>query len=234
MWILASLSVVVGGLAISSIIFRSVNVGAALRPGAAPVEDLFLVMPFLWIALVAGFGYLAYREIRSTKRGYTYKLSTLLLGTLLASCVLGIAFFSVGAGFALDRFAARHVPFHTDLERIQRDRWEHPQDGFLVGVVGTTTEAGMMLLDPGNIEWQVTFAETLKDQKIQELTKGERVGIRGMLIDVEARTFLACDIRSLELEGRGPLRFPPPPGIGIERKTLLERSNGCEDVRPLD
>ncbi|MBU2103817.1 hypothetical protein KKD95_02280 [Patescibacteria group bacterium] len=231
-WFLAALSVVVGGLAISSIIFRSVNAGAALRPGTPPLQEALLVMPFLWIILMVIFVYVAYREIRSTKRGYKYSLTALILGTLLASSVLGIVFYTAGAGFMLDRFAARHVPFHADLEGIQRERWQHPADGFLAGTVGAQTETGIRLMDSENQEWQVTFSDTIPEKRLQ-LTEGERVGLRGTLIDAQARTFLACDVRSLEFEGRG-LQPPRPPQMRIERKDLPPRSNRCEDVRPLN
>lgn len=229
MWALAGLSIVIGGLAISSVIFRLVNAGPALRPGAPPPGEVLLVIPFLWLITIAVFGFLAYSEIRSTNRGYRYELSTLMLGTMLASCVLGIAFYTAGAGFVLDRFAARHLPFHADLERIQRDRWLKPEDGFLVGMVREETEESMLLTDPHNITWTITFAHTVPDEEFSRIEEGERVGIRGEIIDSEAHTFRACDIRSLEFEGRG---LPPPPPH--ERKVPPLRTNGCEDVRPLD
>lgn len=239
MWVLASLSIVIGALAVSSIIFRAVNAGAALRPGTPPVSEVLLVVPFLWIILLVAFGYLAYREIRSTRKGYKYEFSTLILGTLLASCVLGIVFYTTGAGFILDRAAARLLPFHADLERVQRDRWQKPEDGFLVGVITARTDNGITLTDPTNVIWNVSFAESLSTTSIASLAEEERIGIRGQLLNANEHTFLACSVRSLEFEGRGPVRrsSPPPyrPGITTdERNNPPQRSNGCEDVRPLD
>jgi hypothetical protein len=233
MWSLAGLSILIGGLAISSTIFRVANAPAALRPGVPPISELLLVMPFLWLIVLGGFGYLAYREIRSTRKGYKYEFTTLMLGTLLASFVFGILFYVTGMGFLLDRFAARHVPFHPDLERVQQDRWLNPRDGFLVGVIEDTSENGIEVTDPGNVVWQVSFAESVSDEQIAVLSQGERIGIRGVLLDVETHMFLACAIRSLEFEGRGSV--PPPERLFArgERNTPPPRSTECEGVRPL-
>ncbi|MEK7079891.1 MAG: hypothetical protein AAB883_00540 [Patescibacteria group bacterium] len=231
MWLLAFLSIVLGALAISSFIFRAVNTGPALRPGLPPIPEILLAVPFLWIICIAVFGYLAYREVRSTRRGYRYELTTLLLATILASGALGIVFYATGVGFMLDRAAAHYLPFHTDLERVQRDRWLAPREGFLVGAVRLQEDEDTYILqDPEDIEWTITFATTIPDEKLDRLEEGQRIGVEGEILDIEAHTFLACDIRSLEFEGRG---FVPPHTPG-ERKNLPPRTNGCEDVRPLD
>lgn len=238
MWALAGASIVVGALALSSTMFRAINAGITLRPGSVPpVATMLHVVPFLWIILITAFGYLAYREIRSTRRGYTYEFSTLILGTILASCALGIVFYITGAGFVLDKTAARYLSFHTDLERVQRDRWLQPEQGFLVGAVRERTAEGVTLTDPAQVTWSVSFAETISQESIAALTEGQRVGVRGQLLNANEHTFLACDIRSLEFEGRGPLhRLPPPPfrpHAQDERNIPAPRSNECEDVRPL-
>lgn len=230
-WFLAILSIVLGALATASIMFRLVNAGPALRPGNPPISEVILIIPFIWIVCVGIFGYLAYREIRSTRRGYRYEFSVVLLGLVLASLALGLVFYSAGTGFSLDRIAAQYLPFHTDLERIQRDRWMHPEDGFLVGVIREETAEGLILTDPENIEWTVFLSSTISEQKLQNLAEGQRIGVRGNSIDIQTHTFLACDIRSLEFEGRGFQRPMTPKG---ERKVLPPRTNGCEDVRPLD
>lgn len=239
MWALAGASIVVGALALSSTMFRAVNTGVALRPGGVPPVAVMLhLIPFLWIALITVFGYLAYREIRSTRKGYTYEFSTLILGTVLASFALGIVFYVTGVGFVLDHAAGRYLAFHTDLERVQRDLWQQPEQGFLVGTVRERTGGGVTLTDPAQVTWSVSFAETVSKESIAALTEGQRVGVRGQLLNADEHTFLACDIRSLEFEGRGPMRrmLPPPyrPHAQDERNTSQERSNECEDVRPLD
>ncbi|MBU0750304.1 hypothetical protein KKH15_02185 [Patescibacteria group bacterium] len=230
MWSLASASIVVGGLAISSILFRTMNAGMVMRPGIPPLPTVVALIPFLWIVLVTVFGYFAYKEIRATPKGYKYEWHTLLISVLLASCVFGIAFYVTGAGFMLDRFAGKYVPFHPGLEQIQHDRWLQPERGFLEGVLGEDTETGIRITDSDDVMWEVLLAESLAEERLELLEKGQRVGIRGRLLDADAHTFVACDIRSLEFEGRGMQMTPPMRG---ERKLPPPRTTTCEDVRPL-
>ena len=228
MWGLATVSIIIGGLAISSMLFRVVNVPAVIRPGMPPLPEVILLMPFIWILLFGLFGYLAYKEIRSTKKGYTYELSTLILSMLLASIVFGLVFYASGAGFLLDRAASRALPFHPDLEQLQRDHWLHPREGFLVGEVDSISNQSLQLRDPFEEVWTVEFASSVSTEQRSFIQAGERVGVRGEVVNEAERIFRACDIRSLEFEGRG---MPPPPG---ERKPIMTRSTECEDVRPLN
>lgn len=227
MWVLASFSVIVGSLAVSSIIFRVVNISQVLPPGMNNLELPLLVrlMPFLWIALLLLFSFLALREIRATKRGYRYELPVLLLSLLLSSCVLGIMFYASGTGFVLDRFAARHLPFHPDLEEVQRERWMSPKTGFLVGSIESVGTSSFMLRTSKDETWTILLASTTRPD---DLDNDSRTGVRGHIINFASRIFLACDIRSLEFEG---IR-PSPPSIQGGRNHPAMRSSNCEDVRP--
>lgn len=231
-WALAGAAIFVGALAVASVIFRAVNTGAVIRPGMSPFRLVFLAVPILWALLVGAFGYVAYREIRSTRKGYKYEFSTVLLGTLLASTVLGIAFYVSGAGFVLDRLAVRNLPFKADLEHLQQERWFQPESGFLIGTVRADAGAAVQVTDPEDVVWAVQFTDAVSEKKIESLEEGERVGLRGRALNTKELTFLACDIRSLEFDGRGPLFMRQHAkrmhALG-ERKMPPERSTECED-----
>ncbi len=232
MWLLAALSVTVGSLAVSSIIFRLVNIPRVLPPGVGTLELPLIVrlMPFLWIALMLLFSYLAFREIRATKRGYRYELSTLVLGLLLASTVLGVAFYATGVGARLDLFTARHAPFVAQLEHEQREQWMRPERGFLVGIITSTSTDHFVIVDPKRTQWTVLIENDLDMRSIQSAM---RVGVRGEIVDGEEYTFRACDIRSLEFSGDRGAAFPHLERLQDERKKPLPRSSKCGDVRPL-
>lgn len=236
MWLLAAVSIVVGALAVGSILFRAANVGMALGPGGPRVGSLVRLVPVVWVALVAGFGYLAYREVRATRKGYKYELSTILLTMVLTSMVLGVTFYVTGAGFRLDRLAGRYVPFHTPLERIQEDGWLRPEHGFLVGVISEEAEEGdALLVDPAGVLWQVTFAPAVSEAEIAALAEGERVGMRGKTLDATLHRFIACEVRSLEFAGRGMMGLAERRMLSMgERKLMALRTTECEDVRPRD
>lgn len=228
MWLLAALSVLVGSLAVSSIVFRVVNISRVLPPGMESLQLPLIVrlMPFLWIVLLLLFSFLAFREIRATKRGYRYELSALVLSLLLASMVLGVAFYAAGVGAHLDLLAGRHAPFLAGLEREQRAQWMRPEHGFLVGVVASTSPHQLTLIDPQAVRWTVLIED---DPAVASIVSGVRVGVRGEIVNSEEHTFRACDIRSLEFSGE---RGAPFPRIEGERKAGMPRSNKCGDVRP--
>lgn len=231
MWLLAVLSIIVGSLAVSSSIFRIVNIPRVLPPGMESLHLPLIVglMPFLWIALVLLFSFLAFREIRATKRGYRYELSTLVLGLLLASVVMGIMFYATGVGARLDLFTARHAPFLAGLEHEQRTQWMHPEQGFLVGMVASTSPGQFILIDPKETRWIVLIED---DIEMNSLVDGVRVGVRGEMVLGQDHTFRACDIRSLEFSGERGAPFPGFGHMGSARKVDTPRSTGCGDVRP--
>lgn len=228
LWILAALSVVVGGLSVASIIFRVANIPRVLPPGLTelPVPVIAKLMPVLWILLLGLFSFLAYREIRATKRGYKFELHTLLLALLLASCVFGIAFYATGVGARLDHFAGSHVPFVSRLDDTQKERWMRPERGFLIGTVTERSTDSFMLVDPEHRIWTVQIGSTTDTEEIQVAM---RVGVRGAVSTSASTTFAACDIRSLEFTGEKQAPFP----LVIERKKSQMRSSKCGDVRPL-
>ncbi len=229
LWLLAVLSVLVGGLAVSSIIFRAVNLPGAYPAGGLPLPLFAHLLPFVWILLLVFFSYLALREIRATKRGYRYELPVLVLSLLLTSCVLGIAFYASGIGAHLDRLAVRHTPFMAGIEDAQAVRWQHPENGFLMGVVSSKTETEFIVTDPKNRAWTVLIGP---DTFTEIFDEDERVGVRGTIIDSTLRTFEACEVRTLEFSGDKRPPFPRFANDRGERKTPVTRSTSCGDVRP--
>lgn len=230
MWVLAALSVIVGGLAVSSIIFRLVNIPRVLPPGLELQLPLMVrLIPFLWIVLLAIFSLLAYREIRATKRGYRYELPALVLGLLVASLIFGIGFYATGVGARLDLFTGRHMPFLAQLEHEQREQWMRPERGFLVGTVTSTSDEMFVLIDPKHISWTVLIEDNVSTTSIEKFM---RVGVRGEIIKGEGHTFRACDIRSLEFSGEKESPFPHLERLEGERKVRMPRSNTCGDVQP--
>jgi len=231
LWLLAVLSVLVGGLSVSSIIFRAVNIPGVFPGVGAPLPlPLFAhLLPFVWILLLILFSYLAIREIRATKRGYRYEYSVLLLGLLLTSCVLGIGFYASGVGARLDMLAVRHTPFMADIREAQAVRWLRPDNGLLMGIVSNKTDDGFMITDPKDVVWTVT---TALDATTEAFEEDELVGVRGTTTDETLHTFEACDVRTLEFSGDKRPPFPPFHDSKKERKTPGTRTNSCGDVRP--
>ncbi|MEK7585173.1 MAG: hypothetical protein AAB455_01480 [Patescibacteria group bacterium] len=206
MWSLAAAALIFGALACSTIIFRLHNLGRIFPPRASQLEDFYdflTAAPLLWFATFIIFGYLAYREVRQTKRGYKYELSTLLLTMVVASGVLGAIFYNLGSGYLIDRLAADHLPFQRGVEMLQRERWFNPEHGFLMGEVAEKREKDFLLSDPRGNVWFVTYATTTAAGEKELVVVARRVGLLGRILNEQTRTFEVEQIRPIEVRGQG-------------------------------
>ena len=232
LWMLAAFSLIAGALSVSSIIFRIANLPAVLPPGVSLALPLVVrLMPFVWILLFSVFGYLAYQEIRATRKGYRYEFSTILLTLLLASVVLGFGFYATGMGARLDGYAARHVPFVGKLDEEQRTRWMRPEHGFLIGQIVDRDDTMLFVEDPNHVTWRVLLNQEIATSS---LSTHMRVGIRGVIASTTEFIFKACDLRSLEFSGERKPPFPRFVPYEPERKPDHARTTECEGVRPLE
>ncbi len=242
LWCMALLSLFLGALAVATIIFRISNFLHLLPPPDETFSyELIEMLPFLWFLVLGLFGYVAYREFRHTRGGYKYELSTVLLGMVVVSGMLGFALYSAGTGYVLDRFAGRFVPFQPDVEHLQRERWLRPEHGLLVGEVVEELVEGFILRDLEGEEWRVIFGHTLPELPDEVLNGSLRVGVRGVVSEEDEHAFIACHYRILELAGRGVFAPAPPTHRPFasstephERNSTATRTTKCEDVRPLD
>ena len=248
LWGCALVTLVLGGLVMSSLIFRLTNFSRVFVPGVLEIREevshIFFLLPLLWVIALVVFGYIAYQEIRSTKEGYKYELSTVLLMLVLLSGILGAIFYRVGSGYVLDHVAARFVPFHHDVEMLQKETWFRPEEGFLVGEVKEVKEESFLLEDPAMKLWNISYISGFPETEKVFVTTDAYVGVRGEMIDVGEGFFTACIIRPLDLRGTRPR--PPERGLvdpniitqertlQNERKNIEERIIECEGVRPLD
>ncbi len=246
LWSAAFLALLLGALAVSTIIFRINNFSRALPPPeegqrAHELYELFVMLPYVWLGILALFGYLAYREFRRTKQGYKYELSTVIVSLVVMSGILGTTLYVAGSGYAIDRGVGRLSPFPSDIESMQREHWLRPEQGLLVGAVSVLNEDGLILVDLKDQEWQVIIGDTLPQLPTDAADKGVRIGVRGTVRDADARIFVACHYRILELHGRGIfmpalriIREEIKPILHDERNASTTRTNECEGVRPLN
>ncbi len=242
MWSLAGTSILVGAVAVSTIIFRTHNIWRILPPRMSYHQVIFSeflnLVPLLWLVIFVSFGCLAYMEIRHTRQGYKYELSTLLLLMVVTSGALGIVLYVLGSGYMVDQVASKHLSFQPQIEMLQRRYWLNPDQGFLVGEVGTTTTETFTLVDPQGFIWSVSYASTTPTEDRGFVVTTQRVGLLGNVLDLENRMFEVCRVKPFEVRGRGVFLKHALPSMSVsiekldERKILIVRNNECEDVRP--
>gem|GEM_PF-1603515 len=238
LWSVAVAAVLLGAFSVSSIIFRLSNFHLLVHKNTSVfnnIETAWELVPLIWFVAFGLFAYLAYEEVRATKQGYKYKFSTLLLAMMVASVVLGFAFYSIGSGYVLDKMAARYVPFHPDVEMLGERAWERPQAGFIAGEIVEVSPESFILSGPDDSLWRVEYSEMLVKNDKDLVQVGRRIGVMGGVLE-ESEIFIACSVSPLEVRGKGRLS-PKPNSIKDElRKSVGERNNellrikDCKDV----
>lgn len=180
MWVGLVLSVLLGGLAVSILVFASLHGWYGLyelidmsRFGYVTLRISF-VWPVVWILTIL----LALYNARCTKRGYRFTLAQLSGGVLAASIGLGIILYWTGIGFTAERWLDKTMPMYSGQDTVEYAMWHQPSAGRIVGVAATTTAE---VVTVATIDGDVWVIETmwLMDDDDALLRSGTTVHIVG-------------------------------------------------------
>ncbi len=122
-WVLAILSVVIGGVAfgVADYVFFD-NDGINLSSlQDAPIHDIALSIPYLWLAVLGIFTYIAYKGFRKTRSGYRYTTVMVLCSSVVASVVLGMSLNAVDFGQSVHTYLLSHATFYDALIHSRED-----------------------------------------------------------------------------------------------------------------
>jgi hypothetical protein len=194
-WGLFVLSIFIGSLAVSAIIFMAANNDWDLhdRLDGNWVNFIFDTLPYFWLLLLAVFTFVAYYYLRHTRSGYRYSLFLIIGLTISASVFFGLLSFVAGFGEFLDQDLNENMPFYRSFTLNRAKMWIQPERGILAGTI-----KDFLGQDDFNLEdftsqvWLVKSGVAIKNQKVKFII-GENVKIVGEKIgELEFRAF---DIR---------------------------------------
>jgi hypothetical protein len=136
-WLLFGLSVIVGAMAVSAVIFMlTVNDWDIYEYlGRSLPEHILISMPYLWITVLLAFLALAFYNFKYTRRGYRYEIRLIIFGSIVLSLIFGLAFFLAGLGEQIHNIFMSQVPFYNNLIYDTRNIWDNPQKGLLAGQI---------------------------------------------------------------------------------------------------
>lgn len=195
-WLIFAFLVVLGGLAVSVIIFMLTDQDWAIyrHLNKSFVEYLLLSIPYFWFLLVSLFVAVAWFEFKNTKTGYKHSFIKIGFINILASVVLGLLFFYSGLGLKTDRIFADHIPLYQSMHPYRTENiWANPGDGFLVGeITSISGENTFFVLDPLQKEWLVDCS----DCDLEE-DRGVSVGmiVRTLGEKIDEANFKAFEVR---------------------------------------
>ncbi len=208
-WTVAVVSLVLGSLAFSLILYLLTNQDWNLRPTAGHhfLSWLLLSLPYAWIVFFLLFLAVIYFNFRQFKKGYKYPAYLVII----TACVTVVLFGSVAAGLGLHRrlhtLFVNSMPFYQTIFDARVNAWERPQAGFLAGQITAGLDDGFSLRDFRRQDWDVTMNSQTKLEDELELVVGEEVKIIGQ--EIGPSVFSAQEIRGWERDERpGPNAVP--------------------------
>ena len=175
------ISIVIGRLVASVAIFRIINNDwdIAGRLGHNPVTFGFKTMPFFWLIILAIFIFIAYYNFKHTKKGYKFQLPLTIAASIIASIVLGFAFFGAGIAKQMDEQALRRIPFYQSLNFDNRmEMWAQTDKGVLAGEITKITRGSIEIESLEGGRWTVNTI-AVPEHLLASLEEGMVVGVIG-------------------------------------------------------
>lgn len=195
-WFLWFISVVVGALAVAVSLFVVFHRQYALYEAT---HDNFLtfmvaVLPYVWIAAFGVMVFAAVYNLRHTKRGYRYSLSTIVLSSVLVSIVGGVSLQLAGLGFAIDHHLGERMGMYMSQEKLERVMWQAPEQGRLLGrqVLPTVSPTTTVIFeDTSGARWRIAINE-LSERDMALLASAKEVRLLGTTTSSTLQHFHAC------------------------------------------
>lgn len=199
-WVLWLLSVVVGALAVAISAFVVLHHQYALYEATHKNFFTFLVdiLPFIWFMVFVGMAYFALYNLKHTRHGYRYSVTTILTSSIVLSFALGSALQFFGLGYSVDSLLGKQMKMYMSQEKVEMNLWQQPESGRLVGfqILDTVdSETFVIFEDMDGDRWRLNIIELFPQDKAL-LADRNPVRVLGEITDAKAKLFHACGVFS--------------------------------------
>ena len=184
-WIIAGISVLLGGVAIAVItfIFFDHDLNVRNYVNQSLVDYVLLTIPYIWLAALAFLITVAQLSIRHSKNGYRYSVMKLIGAALAASLVAGLLLNVFDAGENINEFLNESIPYYQSLVYTSKDAWSQPEKGLLGGVVVSVQDENTIVIqDFHRKQWLVHLMLAEKDDGPSSLHEGDVFKIVGKVV----------------------------------------------------
>lgn len=149
-------------------------------------------LPYIWIAVLVLALLIGHFNVRHTKKGYRYPLSVVVLLSILASLVLGVALYRIGLAHLIDTRFAGLMPFHRSVVSMEERMWSSPEEGRLLGMIEEVDVIGDIATITNPIgETVVVDTSELRAEDKRSVAEGNVVRLVG-LFDSQEDIFRVC------------------------------------------
>lgn len=240
-WFVAVLSIVLGSMATSVIIYALTDSDIYLYQVTHDsfVSFIFDSLVFVWLIVFLLFIFIGYKNIHNTKNGYKHSFVIIAVTSFLISLLCGFALYYKGLADDIDRETNNYLPINLSVLKHKQMMWVNSSKGVLAGEVVSVSEWSnsahyFVIRDFEGKEWLIDGIDLLPiDAKNIEVSKIVR--IVGIPLDSSTTTFRACFVLPWSFGG-GMMknRGSSTPFVINERNFLEDRSNECKGVRPYE
>ncbi len=194
-WSMFVLSLVVGALAISVIIFMAQNDDWDLyeKLSGGLLNFIFATLPYFWLVVMIAFIIIADYYLRHTKTGYRYNLMLIVIISVGSSAMLGALAHSAGLGRIIVDTMSVKIPIYENLNFNRAKMWIQPERGLLAGTIVNLLDEHNFGLDDFTSRSWIIFAEDARLRERAKIEVGENIKLIGVLL--EAGEFKAMEIR---------------------------------------
>jgi hypothetical protein len=209
MWMVMILSVIIGAIAFSIILFaiQQIDFDLISHMSHSRFEWWLGMLPFIWIIALLIFTAIAVVGLRYTRKGYKYKLKSLLAYNIAFSILTGSLFFIAGGANWLDNIFAAKVNVYESVQAKKMKMWSVPEEGYLAGYLQEINESTVVLKDFDDKIWLIDLGDARISHAVK-LEKEELVKIIGRQISSDE--FSAEEVRPWGGFGQGGNRNKPP------------------------
>lgn len=165
-WSLGVLSLVLGSLSVSLIIYmQGLNEWSMYQSMKLNYLEMVVVMvPMFWLISLGVFMWLLYYNVKKTDKGYRYPPLYVLGAAVGLSLVLGLVCHGVGISVWLDDVLSERMPYYERVISPSLSYWSDPESGRLIGIVSSELiNDSFELISPEAEQWQVLW-ESNKDR----------------------------------------------------------------------
>jgi len=189
LWFVTVISIIVGSLSFSAILFRVVNNDWEILRfiNKSPITHAINTLPYIWIIILLIFIGLAYYNTLHTKGAYKHRAYYLVLISVVISLVLGGIFYAIGFGPCVHDFSNK-ITYIKEVMHNRQSFWMAESDGLIAGeVIHMLSGVGMFGVEDLNDKYWIIrpgneYYPPPRDFVIEE---GAMIKIFGEKIDEE-------------------------------------------------
>jgi hypothetical protein len=180
-WILFGLSIFVGSLASSVIIFLLRHDPSSTALAIHPLKDLMLKIPYFWIIILLMFLLVSFYNAKHTKHGYRYNSYLIILISILLSLIAGIGIYMTRGAEKIENSFYHKVPGYRQITDQRGKMFINPEDGMIAGHIISIKDDIIHIQCFDKKVWTVVLPSDISF----DVATGMRLRIMGELLDEE-------------------------------------------------